>query len=96
MVLLRVAFRYSPLRDAYVLRGIGERVGPVLKSEGAQGRRAAFNGIMSGRAGRSAPPNRGSRAELVERQQAESRARRRAEREALRQRRSAGDRDTRR
>jgi|GEM_PF-2075409 len=28
---LRVAFRYSSSRDAYVLRGIGNRVGPVLK-----------------------------------------------------------------
>ncbi|MFL5825875.1 MAG: hypothetical protein ACJ76V_05070 [Thermoleophilaceae bacterium] len=27
----RVAFRYSRTRDAYVLRGIGGRVGPVLK-----------------------------------------------------------------
>jgi hypothetical protein len=23
-------FRYSPMRDAYVLRGIGGRLGPVL------------------------------------------------------------------
>jgi hypothetical protein len=28
---LGVAFRYSPARDAYILRGIGERRGPVLR-----------------------------------------------------------------
>jgi hypothetical protein len=27
----RVAFRYSRTRDAYVLRGVGGRFGPVLK-----------------------------------------------------------------
>ncbi|HEX8857062.1 MAG TPA: hypothetical protein VF752_15825 [Thermoleophilaceae bacterium] len=27
----RVAFRYSRTRDAYVLRGIGSHIGPVLK-----------------------------------------------------------------
>jgi hypothetical protein len=32
---LRLAFRYSASRDAYVLRGIGNRVGPVLKLEDA-------------------------------------------------------------
>lgn len=29
--LLRVALRYSASRDAYVLRGIGRQVGPVVK-----------------------------------------------------------------
>ena len=28
---LRVAFRYSASREAYVLRGVGNRFGPVLK-----------------------------------------------------------------
>ena len=30
IVLLRPLFRYSPIRDAYVLRGIGGARGPVL------------------------------------------------------------------
>ena len=30
LVLLRPLFRYSPMRDAYVLRGIGRTTGPVL------------------------------------------------------------------
>jgi hypothetical protein len=94
MLLLRVGFRYSILRDAYVLRGIGERLGPVLKPEGAPPKRA-FNGIRSGGAGRAAP-RRMSRGKLSEQQQAESRARRRAERESLRQQRPPDDADPRR
>jgi hypothetical protein len=34
LVLLRPVLRYSPSRAAYVLRGIGGRVGPVLRREG--------------------------------------------------------------
>lgn len=34
---LRPLFRYSATRDAYVLRAVGRRVGPVLKSR-ASGR----------------------------------------------------------
>ena len=30
LALLRPLFRYSPMRDAYVLRAIGARRGPVL------------------------------------------------------------------
>jgi hypothetical protein len=30
VALLRPFFRYSPMRDAYILRGIGGSVGPVL------------------------------------------------------------------
>jgi hypothetical protein len=30
--LLRPVFRYSPGRDAYVLRGVGGRFGPVLRA----------------------------------------------------------------
>jgi len=29
---LRPLFRYSTSRDAYVLRGVGRRVGPVLRA----------------------------------------------------------------
>jgi hypothetical protein len=31
LLLLRPAVRYSASRDAYVLRGVGRRVGPVLR-----------------------------------------------------------------
>jgi hypothetical protein len=31
LVVLRSFFRYSPWRGAYVLRGVGNRVGPVLR-----------------------------------------------------------------
>jgi hypothetical protein len=34
LMALRLAFRYSPSREAYVLRGVGNRVGPVLKPKG--------------------------------------------------------------
>jgi hypothetical protein len=30
LAILRIAFRYSYSRDAYVLRGLGNRMGPVL------------------------------------------------------------------
>jgi len=30
LTVLRPAFRYSPSRRAYVLRGVGRRMGPVL------------------------------------------------------------------
>jgi hypothetical protein len=30
LLLLRPVFRYSRFRDAYVLRGVGNRMGPVL------------------------------------------------------------------
>ena len=30
--LARVLFRYDPARDAYVLRGVGNRLGPVLRT----------------------------------------------------------------
>jgi hypothetical protein len=33
LVLLSPVFAYNYSRDAYVLRGIGRRVGPVLRSE---------------------------------------------------------------
>ena len=31
LVPLRLAFRYSASREAFVLRGVGNRIGPVLK-----------------------------------------------------------------
>ena len=94
MLVLRLGFRYSAFRDAYVLRGIGEKVGPVLKPEGTPGRHAAFNGIRPGGAGGAARPQSLSRAEFGEQQQAEARARRRAEREAVRRQRATRDGDT--
>jgi hypothetical protein len=33
LLLLRPAFRYSYGRDAYVLRGVGGRIGPVLRED---------------------------------------------------------------
>jgi hypothetical protein len=36
---MRTGFRYSNLRDALVLRGIGERFGPVLVRDSGRGRR---------------------------------------------------------
>ena len=35
LTLLRPFFRYSISRDAYVLRGVGNRVGPVLRLRAA-------------------------------------------------------------
>ena len=37
MRLVGWAFRYSHRREAYVLRGVGRRYGPVLKPEGSAG-----------------------------------------------------------
>jgi hypothetical protein len=33
LVLLKPVVRYSYTRDAFVLRGVGQRVGPVLKEK---------------------------------------------------------------
>jgi hypothetical protein len=30
LTMLRPLFRYSPMRDAYIVRGVGKSVGPVL------------------------------------------------------------------
>ncbi len=38
-------FRYSRFRDAYVLRGIGNRYGPVLRLDRRVGRQEAFDGL---------------------------------------------------
>jgi hypothetical protein len=37
-IMARPLFRYSRTRDAYVLRGVGNRVGPVLRTRGRGGR----------------------------------------------------------
>jgi hypothetical protein len=34
LAVLRIAFRYSYSRDAYVLRVVGNRIGPVLVAQG--------------------------------------------------------------
>lgn len=90
MPLLRVAFRYSLDRDAYVLRGVGERMGPVVRSEGAISRRDATNGITPAGAAGDAAANAMTAAQIAEQQKAADRTRRREQREALRQRQSAG------
>jgi hypothetical protein len=33
LLLARPLFRYSAVRDAYVLRGVGRRTGPVLRED---------------------------------------------------------------
>jgi hypothetical protein len=47
LLALRPMFRYSAMRDAYVLRGVGRRVGPVLRANRRATRRArhGFEGI---------------------------------------------------
>jgi hypothetical protein len=49
---MRAGFRYSELRDALVLPGIGERFGPVLVRDGERGRRRTARApLESGRDG---------------------------------------------
>jgi hypothetical protein len=43
LVLMRPVMRYSAARDAYVLRGVGRRVGPVLRLD--RRRRQRFDGV---------------------------------------------------
>jgi hypothetical protein len=43
LLLARALFRYSAVRDAYVLRGIGRRVGPVLREDRRRGQ--SFEGV---------------------------------------------------
>jgi hypothetical protein len=52
LLVLRPAFRYSAMRDAYVLRGVGRHVGPVLRPNRRATRRArrGFEGIDRRRA----------------------------------------------
>jgi hypothetical protein len=44
-MLLRPAFRYSYGRDAHVLRGVGGRIGPVLREDRRQRREHPSEGI---------------------------------------------------
>jgi hypothetical protein len=45
LVLLRPFFRYSYSRDAFVLRGLGRSVGPVLRAERRVKRARPLDGI---------------------------------------------------
>jgi hypothetical protein len=49
LTLMRPVLRYSRSRDAYVLRGLGHRIGPVLRvdrrRDGLTGRSNPFNGV---------------------------------------------------
>lgn len=42
---LRPALRYSFARDAYVLRGIGRRTGPVLRPDRRRSAESPFEGV---------------------------------------------------
>ncbi len=44
LALLRPVLRYSHTREAFVLRGVGSNVGPVLRADRRARRRAAFEG----------------------------------------------------
>jgi hypothetical protein len=44
LALLRPLLRYSASRDAYVLRGVGRYVGPVLRLDRRLKRKRAFEG----------------------------------------------------
>jgi hypothetical protein len=58
LVLLAPVTRYSVSRDAYVLRGVGRRVGPVLRldrrhppaPDGVERRKRPFDGVERRRA----------------------------------------------
>jgi hypothetical protein len=43
LLLARPLFRYSTVRDAHVLRGVGRRMGPVLREDRRHGQR--FDGV---------------------------------------------------
>jgi hypothetical protein len=51
LVLMRPALRYSYSRDAFVLRGVGRAVGPVLRADRRVGRGIPIDGIERRRAG---------------------------------------------
>jgi hypothetical protein len=50
LTLLGPLFRYSYSRNAYVLRGVGARVGPVLREDRRQRRDRPSDGIERRRA----------------------------------------------
>jgi hypothetical protein len=44
-MVLKPALRYSHFRDAFVLRGVGNRIGPVLRPDRRDHRQRTFDGI---------------------------------------------------
>ena len=50
-MLLSPMFRYDHLRDAYVLRGVGDSVGPVLRPDRRLGQAQQFEGADRRRPG---------------------------------------------
>ena len=50
LTLLRPLLRYSYSRDAFVLRGLGRSVGPVLRAERRRARHRPIDGIERRRA----------------------------------------------
>ena len=55
LLLLRPGFRYSHVRDAYVLRGVGSSVGPVLRVD-RRGHSSRHHTGPERRSGRIAAP----------------------------------------
>jgi hypothetical protein len=49
-VLARPLLRYSISREAFVLRAVGDSVGPVLRPERRRGRASSFAGVERRRA----------------------------------------------
>ena len=45
LVVLRPLLRYSPTRDAYVLRGVGNAIGPVLRMDRRRRRTRGYAGV---------------------------------------------------
>jgi hypothetical protein len=45
LLLLRPLLRYSATRDAFVLRGVGRSIGPVLRADRRRGRGRSFAGV---------------------------------------------------
>jgi hypothetical protein len=45
LILLRPALRYSYTREAFVLRGVGSSIGPVLRMERRSRARTNFDGV---------------------------------------------------
>ncbi len=50
MTVLRPLLRYSQTRDAYVLRGVGSSIGPVLRVDRRARSRREFDGVERRRA----------------------------------------------
>jgi hypothetical protein len=45
LILLRPALRYSYTREAFILRGVGSSIGPVLRMERRSRSRTNFEGV---------------------------------------------------